>query len=496
MPSKTIERICSLGHKYPSYKNMRLRCPYCNNKKLLKGFNDLKTKRPDLVLDWGNNNKKSVKDITITSDYEAEWICHKCKHCWVTAVRNRSNNNNCVSCEDKNSGKENSFHSNRENFKKLWSEKLNGELPVYLPKSSLSIYWFTCGQFDHEYQATVKSTFKTKFNCQVCSGNVFKVGVNDAESLYPELISKWSSRNDLKLSEVNPKSTKEYLWVCQENHESFKTVPRVLSKPNCKYCLKKDIELEDSILSTHPELAKNWSSLNSKKSSEISSGSGYTAVWNCTEEDHSFKRIVHRYISSNNSCPICKGHKLLKGFNDVSTVWPQLNDLLSERNENQNILSEITFKFSTKLYWTCKRGHETYCSAYQRANFSCGKCTSSKGEDELNDFVNSLKLDSIQGCKTLINPFEIDIYIPKLNIALEFNGDYWHSDEIVAGKSRFKTAEEYHSYKKLLCREKNIDLYFIWESDWIDNQSEVKSSLKRLLEGNKSDPILEKLSNS
>ena len=28
----------------------------------------------------------------------------------------------------------------------------------------------------------------------------------------------------------------------------------------------------------------------------------------------------------------------------------------------------------------------------------------------------------------MINPYEIDIYLPNLNLAFEFNGVYWHCD--------------------------------------------------------------------
>lgn len=209
--------------------------------------------------------------------------------------------------------------------------------------------------------------------------------------------------------------------------------------------------------------------------------------------------LGHEYPSSKNRslrCPYCSNKKLLKGFNDVATVWPELNELLSDRNENQNILSEITFKFSAKLYWKCKNNHETYCSVYQRANFACGKCTSSKGEEELNNFIESLGLETVKNCRSLIGPFEIDVYIPNLNIALEFNGYYWHSDEIVAGKSRFKTAEEYHAHKKKLCEDRGVNLYFVWESDWMGNQSEVKNALNNLFENRDPQFILEKLSNS
>ena len=45
---------CDKGHNYEMSPNDRRRneCPYCQNRKLLVGFNDLKTKNPKLAEDW------------------------------------------------------------------------------------------------------------------------------------------------------------------------------------------------------------------------------------------------------------------------------------------------------------------------------------------------------------------------------------------------------------------------------------------------------------
>src|SRR5574344_1535687 len=49
---------------------------------------------------------------------------------------------------------------------------------------------------------------------------------------------------------------------------------------------------------------------------------------------------------------------------------------------------------------------------------------------ELVSFIKSVldiyKIEVITNVK-IIPPYEIDIYIPKLQIGIEFNGDYWHS---------------------------------------------------------------------
>ena len=71
--------------------------------------------------------------------------------------------------------------------------------------------------------------------------------------------------------------------------------------------------------------------------------------------------------------------------------------------------------------------------------------------------------------------YELDIYIPKLKIAIEFNGDYWHSD---LHKDKY-----YHQNKTKLCYEKGILLVHIYEHDYKNHKQEIQENLIKLLNG-------------
>ena len=68
--------------------------------------------------------------------------------------------------------------------------------------------------------------------------------------------------------------------------------------------------------------------------------------------------------------------------------------------------------------------------------------------------------------------YELDMYIPSLNLAFEFNGTYWHS---TIKKDKF-----YHQTKTLLCYKNNIQLIHIYEFEWIKDKDLIKNNLKRL----------------
>lgn len=107
----------------------------------------------------------------------------------------------------------------------------------------------------------------------------------------------------------------------------------------------------------------------------------------------------------------------------------------------------------------------------------CQKCRnefySSKAEQEIEDFIKSFYRGTItRNTREIIPPLELDIYIPDKKIAIEFNGDYWHSD-------KFKD-KEYHLNKYLQCKEAGILLVSIFEAEWNKNKDAIKEYLKDL----------------
>lgn len=94
--------------------------------------------------------------------------------------------------------------------------------------------------------------------------------------------------------------------------------------------------------------------------------------------------------------------------------------------------------------------------------------------------------------RTLISPYEVDIYLPKLKTAIEFNGDYWHSDKFLK-ENHGMSAETYHKMKHAKCRKKGIKLLFVWESDWNERDNEVLDSLSTYLTTGKIPSLLSKM---
>lgn len=94
--------ICRLGHEWQATFDSRTRgtgCPYCSGNRVLPGFNDLATKRPDLMKEW-NWQKNIALDpthIAAGSGKRAFWVCAK-GHEWQVEISCRNKGHGCPYC--------------------------------------------------------------------------------------------------------------------------------------------------------------------------------------------------------------------------------------------------------------------------------------------------------------------------------------------------------------------------------------------------------------
>ena len=73
--------------------------------------------------------------------------------------------------------------------------------------------------------------------CPICSGARVIEGINDLNTLKPELASEWSEENEIKPTEVSIGSHKKAMWKCKLGHEWIATVKsRTINRTGCPYC--------------------------------------------------------------------------------------------------------------------------------------------------------------------------------------------------------------------------------------------------------------------
>lgn len=93
----------------------------------------------------------------------------------------------------------------------------------------------------------------------------------------------------------------------------------------------------------------------------------------------------------------------------------------------------------------------------------------SKYESNLVKFIEEFYDFEIIQNRKICDKYFLDIYLPKLNLAVEYNSNYWHSYP--------RKEKDYHLKKSLQCREKNIRLIHIYEFEDFDRQKQLLKNL-------------------
>ncbi len=150
--------------------------------------------------------------------------------------------------------------------------------------------------------------------------------------------------------------------------------------------------------------------------------------------------------------------------------------LLKTKWTGIEILDDIkTCNLASRISVKCKKcGREWKVPLANNRIPSCTcnfveKRVSSEHLNLLNFIKSNLPSDTevLVNDRSVLKNLELDIYIPSLDLAFEFNGNYWHSDQIVS--------KNYHLNKTKRTVMKGIKLIHVLESDWLSKQELVKS---------------------
>ena len=159
---------------------------------------------------------------------------------------------------------------------------------------------------------------------------------------------------------------------------------------------------------------------------------------------------------------------------NIETLNNKTLSLSKDVVDIHNVLKQLSIKCEI-CGDISKMDRRLYYKRHEKNTLICIKCNPinrniSGKEIELMHFIRK-NYDGIiiDNDRTIISPYEVDVYLPDLNLAFEFNGIYRHS-ELFRDK-------EYHSNKTKMSNNKNVQLIHIWEDDWIYRKDIVKSMI-------------------
>ncbi len=180
-----------------------------------------------------------------------------------------------------------------------------------------------------------------------------------------------------------------------------------------------------------------------------------------------FRQSLNHHIFRKRGCPKCGGGEV---FDTDSFVKKALQVHKGEFDYSKAAYTDSL----TPLTITCKKHGDFYQTPHVHLRLlkgaGCKKCQNesrgSSGEVELRNWLSGLT-EVIPNAKDIIPPYEVDIWLPKYKVAVEYHGLYWHSE-------RFRE-KRYHQLKWEKSVEAEVFLIQIFEDEWRDKKELVKS---------------------
>ena len=264
------------------------------------------------------------------------------------------------------------------------------------------------------------------------------------------------------------------------------------NKYGCTYCSGHQVGLSNCLATKNPQVASEWhpTKNGSLTPYDFVCGSHENVWWQCSKNPkHEWPAIIkNRSKEKGNGCPYCAGlyasedYNLLKDNPELCEEW--------DYNKNEKKPEEYTPNSGQYAWWRCKEcGHEWYAIIASRNNGNgCPECNKSLGEKKIDEILinnNWIKISQkdfeqlIDEDKYNNNYFipqkefngligtgggllSYDHYIPKLNLLIEYQGEFHDGTAKQQTEEEYKIQQEHDKRKKEYALKHNINLLEIW----------------------------------
>ncbi len=282
------------------------------------------------------------------------------------------------------------------------------------------------------------------------------------------LLAEWHGEKNLLLTpkDVAKASNKIVWWKCSCcGHEWQSNVNQRYRGGGCRKCGYRRVSISrrtpkagHALQDKCPELSVEWHPTKNGDvtPSQVPFKSNRKAWW--------LGRCGHEWEASicgrtgGNGCPVCANLKIIEGYNDLASTFPEVAAEWHPTKNGNLTAKDVVSKANKKVWWQCSLcGHEWEAVIARRANgHGCPKCAkgqwTSFPEKAIAYYLGLVGLDVCENYRAdWLENFELDIFIPSLNLGIEYDGYAWHQNAM-----RDET-------KNRLCQDKGVHLIRIRE---------------------------------
>ena len=374
------------GHRWDSVIASRVAgvgCPICSGKRVLIGFNDLASQRPEIAREWdyASNAGRTPDQFTVGASARAHWKCYAHGHAWEAVIytRTRPRGAGCPVCANKRVLVGfNDLASTHPDLAREWDSERNGSVtPFNVTASSHATAHWECA-LGHRWTVSIENRGVRGHGCAVCSGKRVLPGFNDLATLNKELAAEW------------------------------------------------DLELNDGLLPT-----------------QVAAFSQSSAVWKCAPHSHQWRATIASR-SAGCGCPVCAGKRVIAGFNDLATLEPRLSQEWDMSRNSGRLPSEFTTGSHHRASWVCSTCVHSWEATIKNRTKGrgCPKCCvsqTSRIEQAFFDALSAVLEGASNGSRIPVSwgtqkASQIDILgaYRGREVVVEYDGSFYHSKKVRA----------------------------------------------------------------
>ena len=353
--------------------------------------------------------------------------------------------------------------------------------------SAKLIYW-KCDKC-HSWPAQVYNRTKLSSKCPYCCNQKVLPGFNDLQTRYPKIAEEFAiDLNGITPDKVLSGSHKKYFWRCSKNPEHVweATLNQRTNKHHstgCPHCYNEKPKSEVNIATIGvndlktlcPEIFKEidkertLQKYPNLKLEKLSYKSGLKIFWRCKHGHQWEAKVCNR--SNGSECPVCLNQKLLTGFNDLQSRYPEIAKEWDYAKNYPVTPDKVLCGTGKKYWWKCKHGHSWRSSVSSRtfSGHKCKKCSNHHSTPELlfhYIIKNNFDSNCINGFKIMRKEF--DEYIPLINTLAEYDGYYYHSESDMLAESQKEYKKKNETEKDNLALINNYKIMHICETKNIE----------------------------
>lgn len=331
-----------------------------------------------LLAEWdsGKNLPLTPESVSYGSARKVSWRCGN-GHSWQSAVCTRTKGSGCPYCsglkiEVGKADLQSRFPELAEQWHPVKNQRLS---PAQNSAGSHRSVWWRCGK-GHEWRAVVKSRAEGK-GCPVCANRVALPGENDLATTHPELALEWDTEKNALLAptQVTAGSSKKVWWRYGRGHSWNAAINSRVRGCGCPVCAGKVIVAgENDLASVFPRIAAQWHpAKNGDLTPETCAPARNRKVWWICNLGHEYQASVGARTVNGSGCPYCAGRKVLKGFNDLATLEPNIAAQWHPALNGALTPEMVTAGSRRKVWWQCAEGHVWKAVIYTRTGArKCG----------------------------------------------------------------------------------------------------------------------------